>query len=209
MVELVLIAVTAGAIGSLLVAIRTGERDLEILSKTLASAAFVVLGVTRLSAGDPVGSWIVVGLVLCALGDIFLLWHRTFDAGLAAFLAGHLAYVVAFATASPIREWPILMIAPVLLSSLGALSCLWTHLGRRRFPVVAYVAAITVMVWGALATGASRSLSWTAGVGAVLFYLSDLAVARNRFFREEFVNRALGIPLYYTGQILIALAIGS
>jgi uncharacterized membrane protein YhhN len=209
MAEVLLIAITAGAVISLLVAARSGERDLEVLSKTFASATVLVLGVTRWSAGEPAGTWIVVGLALCAVGDVLLLWQRSFDAGVAAFLAGHLAYIAAFAAAVPITDWPVLLAGPVLLSSVGAVSWLWPHAARRRPTVVAYVAVITIMVWGALATGLSRSLSWTAAAGGVLFYLSDLAVARNRFVRAEFLNRAVGLPLYYSGQILIALAIGS
>lgn len=209
MAEVILIAFTAGAVASLLVAARAGERDLEVLSKIFASASFVVLGVTRWSAGDPVESWIVIGLALCAVGDVLLLWQRTFDIGAAAFLAGHLAYISAFAAALPITDWPVLPVGPVLLSSLGALSWLWPHTARRRLTIIAYVTVITVMVWGALATGISRSLSWTVAAGAVLFYLSDLAVARNRFVHSEFLNRAVGLPLYYSGQILLALAIGS
>jgi uncharacterized membrane protein YhhN len=209
MTEVLLIAITAGAVISLLVAARSGERDLEVLSKTFASATFVVLGATRWSPGDPVGLWILVGLVLCAVGDVLLLWQRSFDAGVGAFLAGHLAYIAAFAVAVPITDWPVLPAGPVLLSSLGAVSWLWPHAARRRLTVVAYVAVITIMVWGALATGLSPSMSWTAAAGGILFYLSDLAVARNRFVRAEFANRAVGLPLYYSGQILIALAIGA
>lgn len=206
--EVILIAVTAGAVTSLLAAARAGERDLEVLSKAFASASFLLLGFARWSSGDPVGAWLVAGLALCAVGDVLLLWRRSFNVGVAAFLAGHLAYIVAFAVALPIPDWPVLPCGPVLLSSAGAVSWLWPHGGRRRPMIVAYIAVITVMVWGALATGISRSLSWTAAAGAVLFYLSDLAVARNRFVRAAFVNRAIGLPLYYAGQILIALAIG-
>jgi uncharacterized membrane protein YhhN len=45
------------------------------------------------------------------------------------------------------------------------------------------------------------------GVGASLFYLSDLFVARNRFVKKEYVNRLVGLPLYYTGQYLLALSV--
>lgn len=209
MAEVLLIAIIAGAVVSLLVAARIGERDLEGLSKAFASATFLVLGLTRWSTGDPVGTWIVVGLALCAVGDVLLLWQRTFDVGIAAFLVGHLAYITAFAVALPIADWPILPAGPVLVSSLGALSWLWPHLGRRRLAIGVYVTVITIMVWGALAAGVSRSLGWTAAVGAVLFYLSDLAVARNRFVHAEFVNRAVGLPLYYAGQVLLAITISS
>jgi hypothetical protein len=41
-------------------------------------------------------------------------------------------------------------------------------------------------------------------VGALTFTASDVLVARNRFMRREFVNRAVGLPLYYGGQLLLA-----
>jgi hypothetical protein len=44
--------------------------------------------------------------------------------------------------------------------------------------------------------------------GAVSFYISDLFVARDRFLKTEFVNRLIGLPLYYGGQFLFAFSIG-
>ena len=44
--------------------------------------------------------------------------------------------------------------------------------------------------------------------GALLFYLSDLFVARNRFMEKSFINRLMGLPLYYTAQFLLAFSIG-
>jgi hypothetical protein len=40
--------------------------------------------------------------------------------------------------------------------------------------------------------------------GAVLFFVSDLFVARNRFVAPGLANRLLGLPAYYGGQVLIA-----
>ncbi len=206
MIEIVLIAVIGGALASLLFAIRGGERALEVLSKGAASAGFVILGMVRWTASDPIDTWILVGLALCAIGDILLLWDRTFGAGLGSFLLGHVAYIFAFTTALPMDHWPPLMLAPVLLASIGAGSWMWPHLGRRRLSVAAYIVAISVMVWGGFSVVGAGAMGWTAGVGAVLFYLSDLAVARHRFVKPEFINRGVGLPLYYAGQILIALS---
>ena len=208
MAEMVLIAAIIGAVSSLLVAIRTGERDLEVISKTVASTSFVILGLSRWSAGDIVAIWIIVGLVLCAAGDVFLLWNRSFLFGLATFLIGHLAYVVAFVSASPVSQWSLLPLGPVVLSSLGAAAWLWPHLGRRRVPVAAYIVVISLMVWGALAVTMAGAMVWLVAVGATLFYVSDLAVARQRFVEKDFLNRALGLPLYFAGQILIAMSLG-
>jgi len=41
-------------------------------------------------------------------------------------------------------------------------------------------------------------------VGALAFTASDVSVARDRFVRHEFLNRAWGLPLYYAAQVLLA-----
>ena len=50
-------------------------------------------------------------------------------------------------------------------------------------------------------------MAWTVAAGALLFYVSDLAVARHRFVKAELLNRAIGLPLYYAGQVLIAMSV--
>jgi uncharacterized membrane protein YhhN len=179
----ILASIMAGAVISLLRAVRVEDRTQEVLSKTVASAAFVILGALRWSSGDIVGGWLVAGLAFCAVGDILLLGDRTFDVGLIAFLLGHALYVAA--------RW------------------LWPHLGRRRFSVLAYVLIISVMVWGGVSAFTEGALPWTAAAGALLFYLSDLAVARQRFVQKSLINRVLGLPTYYLGQLLLALTIGA
>jgi uncharacterized membrane protein YhhN len=44
--------------------------------------------------------------------------------------------------------------------------------------------------------------------GAVAFYFSDVFVARDRFMKKEFLNRLVGLPMYYAGQFLIAFSLG-
>jgi len=209
LLDVVLISVTAASVASLLGAIRSQDRTLEVVSKVAASASFVVLGVARWTPENSIGAWLIAGLVLCAAGDVLLLGDRTFDVGLISFLLGHLAYVAGFHTALPLGRWPVLVLVPLALAGAAVLSWLWPRLGRRRVPVAAYVAAITAMVWGGMSSTTASVLPWTAAVGAVLFYLSDLAVARQRFVHASFVNRALGLPLYYAAQILIALTVGA
>jgi hypothetical protein len=65
------------------------------------------------------------------------------------------------------------------------------------------------MLWGGVSATTKGHLPWTAAVGAILFYLSDLAVARQRFVQQSFINRALGLPIYYLGQLLLAMTIGA
>ncbi|MCP4006145.1 MAG: lysoplasmalogenase, partial [bacterium] len=44
-------------------------------------------------------------------------------------------------------------------------------------------------------------------LGALMFYVSDLAVARDRFVATGFDNRIWGLPLYYCGQLVLASTI--
>lgn len=207
MVKVIIVAVVLGALVSLLKSSRVGDRELEVASKTAASIGFVALGAVAWSSGNPVATWLVAGLILCAAGDVLLLWDRTFDAGLGTFLLGHVAYIVAFHLSLSVKAWPWFVAAPLVLTGLGALSWLWPHLGKRRASVTAYVVVITVMVWGAVAVTAGDRFGLTIAAGAVLFFLSDLTVARDRFVAPGFVNRLIGLPLYYVGQILIALSV--
>jgi uncharacterized membrane protein YhhN len=176
-----------------------------IASKTLASLAFILVGVAAGASGS-YAMWIVIGLVLGAVGDVALLGkgERWFLGGLVAFLLGHLAYVVAIAQLAGPTSWVApLAIAPLVIGGV-ALAWLWPRLGTMTVPVIVYVATIVTMVAGALAVW--QTLLTT---GAILFFVSDLAVARDRFVVAGVQNRAWGLPCYYAGQLLIAWSLAS
>jgi uncharacterized membrane protein YhhN len=166
-----------------------------------ASAVFVAVALAR-GAGDPFDRRLVAGLLLSALGDALLLFPRrhAFLGGLVAFLLAHVAYALAFAGVGRPSLGPGVA---VLLATGAAVGWLWPLLGDLRGAVVLYCAVIAAMLW--LALGVDRL---EVRLGALLFYLSDLLVARDRFVRPGLVNRAVGLPLYYAGQLLLALAIG-
>jgi uncharacterized membrane protein YhhN len=185
-----------------------------LIFKTPLSLLFVL---TALLLPHPLGSYFVTvftGLLLGLIGDVLLglKTPATFRLGLAAFLLGHLAYAVAFALYTKPGDW--LLPGALLLWALAIVVFRWLypHLGNMRVPVIAYVVAITLMLWAAwamywaegLAAGGAR----LALVGAACFYISDLFVARDRFISQGFVNRLCGLPLYYTGQFLIAFSVG-
>lgn len=188
------------------------RRLLRIVAKCAASTAFVIGGALAYRAApSSYGLAIVVGLVLGALGDVALLGKsdRSFLLGLVAFLAGHVAYVIAFADTTSVGDWlhrgaPGFVIAAILVARW-----LWPHAGRLRGPVVAYIAMVTAMAIGAIA--AARTLPFPrgeyAGYGGLAFYLSDLTVAREKFIARGFGNKLIGLPLYYAGQVLIAASI--
>lgn len=205
--EIVLGAGMVGAVAALLAGVRSRDRALEIASKAAASACFVALGMVRCDPGSAVELWLIAGLVACAAGDLLLLAERTFDLGLAAFLLGHVAYIAAFGLARPPASWPLAAAAPLAVAGVLVARWLWPRLGRRRASVTVYIAIISFMVWGAFAAAGAGRLPATVAAGALLFYLSDLAVARRRFAGGGVGTRMAGLLLYYAGQLLIALAV--
>src|SRR5690606_6026025 len=139
-------------------------------------------------------------------GDVLLIPKnkRTFLAGLIAFLLGHLAYAVAFAVRGVDLRWTALAALALGAAAIPVLRWLWPHVeGPMRGPVAAYVLVITSMVAPAAGTFGERG-DLRIVAGALGFYLSDLAVARERFVAPGFVNRAWGLPLYFGAQVLLA-----
>jgi uncharacterized membrane protein YhhN len=206
--------VSIAALAVLLVADKRGSLPLRYASKPIASLGFIAVALAGGGAtGGDYGPWILVGLIFGAGGDVALMFEgdRAFLAGLVSFLIGHLAYVVAFAHVVPVGAWATApAIAPVVGAAVVAVY-LWPHLGKMKLPVVVYVLVITAMAIGALAavtTGERRLLDDDAAlllaVGALAFFASDIAVARQTFVASSFVNRAWGLPAYYGGQLLLA-----
>jgi uncharacterized membrane protein YhhN len=79
-------------------------------------------------------------------------------------------------------------------------------------PVTAYIVVISLMLTapgsllGENAMLPQRQIMVTAW--ALAFYISDIFVARNRFIKTAFLNRLLGLPLYYTGQFQLVFSVG-
>jgi len=171
-----------------------------------------------LDGAGPIATWIMLGLVLGAIGDIFLMFdgRGSFLAGLVSFLMGHVAYVVAFHHAVPVGHWAdgSLLGVAIAVAIVGAaiLRYLWPRLGTMRGPVIAYILVISTMLVGGIAVAIrenalSADARMLAAAGAAAFYASDLAVARERFVAKGVWNRIIGLPVYYGAQLLIAWSI--
>jgi uncharacterized membrane protein YhhN len=194
---------------------KTGLPLGRIVTKSLLSLLFVITFFLQPGANESFARYLKVGLILCLGGDVFLALSglKWFRAGLVAFLLGHGLYILAFNSLIPFNGWFYPGDFLILAISLGAGLWLWPHLGAMKPPVLAYVAVITLMVFGAWAVFERPDLPLKGRTlifgGAVLFYLSDLLVARDQFIRRAFSNRLIGLPLYYTGQFLLAYSPGS
>jgi uncharacterized membrane protein YhhN len=205
----VAIVVCALAVAGLLVAEYRGSQAGKWFSKPVASVAFVAVAIACGALESGYGQLLLAGLLLCLVGDILLIPEQrpaVFRAGVFAFLAGHVAYAAAFLTRPQSLPW--LLIAAALM--LIALWQVWRWLrpalpADMRASVQAYFAVIGVMsVLACGVTGAGGPA--VVALGALAFTASDVAVARDRFVRPQFLNRAWGLPLYYAAQLLLALS---
>jgi len=184
----------------------------KLMTKPLASVGFILLAVFQPHPVPGYYYWLLAGLVFCLGGDVFLALPQKpmFLLGLISFLLGHLLYVGGFLSLVPIAAWFQVSTLVVVLVSTAVFVWLKQHLGSMLGPVIVYIGVISLMLIGALAVFNSAGVAyrgrWLILIGALLFYLSDLFVARNRFVRKEYVNRLIGLPLYYAGQYLLALS---
>ncbi len=199
---------------TLLVATKRELFDISLLAKTLLSTIFVLVALTTPHLNLTYSWAIITALAFCLAGDICLVFdsRKAFLAGLVVFLIGHLVYFSIFIYMAAFNVWTIVAIAISGLLSIIVYTWLKPYLESMRIPVIAYIAVITAMVVAAgsvVGDGRFAGIGrWLVGGGAILFYLSDLFVARQRFIKQAFFNRAVGLPLYYVGQFLFAFSVG-
>jgi uncharacterized membrane protein YhhN len=157
-------------------------------------------------------AWVVAALVLGLLGDVGLMLSsgrtdRPFVLGLAAFLVGHLCYQVAFVIAG---LHGVQSIAGLLIVGGAAALVLPDVLrGARRSagPEFAYVVAAYAAVLALMAVLAVGTSIIATAFGGVLFLVSDMLIARDRFVAPVRHGKLLVIVTYHLAQFLILIGL--
>jgi uncharacterized membrane protein YhhN len=204
------VAIVATGVASALGHVQDRHRLAAALKMT-AATGYLALALMGGAWETTYGRVILLALALCWMGDLLLIRSgsgASFLGGLSSFLLGHVAYAAAFITAGVSASCATAGALPVAVIGLVVLRWLWLHQlpEPMRGPVVAYVVAITLMValsWGVVGVSAV----WMAPAGAMAFMASDIFVARERFVRNSPVNTTVGLPLYFLGQVLLALTV--
>lgn len=190
----------AGEAGAAYVAVPTK------IGTMLALLALAVLLGARDSAS---GTALLVGLALSLVGDIALTKDdlSSFAIGLLAFLAAHVAYVVAFLPLGFSAVGLILVgvvLAPFALRSFprarrGAIRDVGPRLGHA---MTAYVLVLLAMALAAGATGRPLLI-----LGGLLFALSDTVLALDRFDAPRVRSHVVVLSLYHAAQAAIVLGV--
>jgi uncharacterized membrane protein YhhN len=143
-------------------------------------------------------------LALGGAGDVALLGSGeiAFTAGLACFLAGHVAWIVALRQrpgGGRLRARPAL--AGPHVAAFAALNAyLWKRTGQDRIPVIVYSAALLAMSLVALDSGSPRTAS-----GGALFVASDALLALGKFGDLRLpAHEGLVMAAYTSAQALLA-----
>ena len=194
-----------------------GAPPVKLLLKTLASLAFVCLGLLGAARAGGAYAWLTwIGLILGAAGDVLLQFmdcrpkerEPFFRAGLGAFLIGHVFYIVAFALLGRVTGWAVLL-AAVLFAALFLLQFpARMDLKGQKVPVYAYAAVISVMTAFAVLSFGAGARGALVGLGGILFLVSDALLALIFFspIREKSLP-TWNLITYYAAQILLALSI--
>jgi uncharacterized membrane protein YhhN len=154
-------------------------------------------------------TFVLAGLLCSLAGDIALMFpDKLFTAGLAAFLAAQVCYILAFKP-GPERPVSAALLFPFLIYGLLMFRILAPSLGPLKFPVFVYVAAIAVMAGLAAGRFVERGglQPLLAFAGAVLFLVSDSVLAYDRFAKKLGFAQAVILGTYFPAQILIALSV--
>ena len=188
-------------------------RSPSLLRTAVKTASVAVIALIAGVDGAP--RLLIIGLAFCALGDACLAQdRRALPFGLAAFLAGHIAYILLFwQTAESFGGmdralWRLALTGAAVVAGAVMLAWLWRDLGRLRWAVAAYVAAILGMVWASLGLPVAMA---TAMIGAIMFMASDtlLSVQIFKTGAPWAVRREAGLAVWFLcflGQWGIAAA---
>jgi uncharacterized membrane protein YhhN len=161
-------------------------KPLEYICKPLAAIGFVATAIALDPADDTVRVWLVIALVFCVAGDVFLMLPRdAFVPGLASFAVAQVLFTVSFAVSGTTTLR--LVIGLVIVASGSALLARRFIGALRRTqqsaliaPIVIYMMVISAMVIGAIAGGSALAIT-----GAILFLISDSLIAEERFVEQR------------------------
>lgn len=203
---LLLALAAAAAVGDW-VAVSAGAKVPEYVLKPLTMVVLIMAALQLDPSSEAARGALVVGLVLSLVGDVLLMVPgELFVPGLAAFLAAHVAYVVALwmlgvGLAGLLTGLVIVVIGAVVVGRrilAGAAAVDQALVG----PVAAYLVVISAMVVSALGVA-----SFFAVVGALLFYASDAVLGWTRFVHDVPHGRVVVMTTYHLGQAGLVLAL--
>lgn len=191
------------------------NQNLIYISKPVST--LIVVGTLLVSFLEPSRNMmysfcILAGLLFSLGGDIALMFEekkKAFIAGIAMFLAAHVTYAAVFIYFGVLSPQDAVFAMLLCVSGVCVYKLIQDKLYALKIPVIIYIIIISIMVSRAYSAinstvfGIGQALMIASG--AMLFYISDVILALNQFYRPWKRNYVL-LAFYYSGQFLIALS---
>lgn len=210
------------------VAVAKGWKRVEYLAKPWTLAALLLwlvqFGLAETGFRSLPLLFFAAGLLFSLAGDIFLLVNvtrfssRWFMLGLASFLLAHVAYIIGLNTPLPDVSllWSLGLAFLLALTASRILRRIIIGIrqkGLRRLaaPVAVYGTVITLMLLSALLT--LYRTDWTTAaaglvsLGAILFYISDILLAWDKFVTPVKNGRLANMVTYHLGQVALVAGV--
>lgn len=194
-----------------LLSVSMGWTDVIAVSKTLIVLSLIgyYMGSVRKRNGH-----FLRALFFCWAGDVLLLKQADaeifFMLGLAAFLLGHLLYILAYRElrwkdGGLKRAQKLRVSFPVALVGTSLILLLLPYLGSLLIPVIGYAFVLMGMVMAAFFRygRSSPDSFWLVAAGAILFMISDSALAINKFYMPFAYSGPLIMLTYISAQYLM------
>lgn len=157
--------------------------------------------------------FMVFGLVFSLIGDVLLMFVENsqafFLSGLVAFLIAHIMYIIVFLEKRNANKSAIVISVVLLIYALGVFYILKDRLGDMLIPVILYMLiiltmAITSWLRKNMVPNISHILVF---IGALLFVISDSALAINKFYKTLPQSHIIIMSTYALAQYCIVMGI--
>ena len=177
----------------------------ELISKPLTTVGAIAIA-TSADGPRPATVVAIVALVLCLIGDVALLpTIDRFVVGLAAFLLGHIAFIVMFAQRG-FDRWTLSGVAIVGVAALLGTAAVPIVRGAATkgfgMPVRAYLVVISSMCVLGWATG-----NWLIMLGSTAFIISDSILGWGQFVAERRSMHLAIMVTYHVAIVSLALSL--
>jgi uncharacterized membrane protein YhhN len=184
-----------------------------IIQPALTFLALIIAGLSFLSpqAGHSYTTWILIGLGLCFLADIFnidMTNDRILYAAIAVFVVAYMEYAITFTHFNGFHWQDILVGLAFIGIYIFLMRLYWKGLGNFKIPVLVYGLVMPFMVTRALSTlfgtGFSTVSALLVTLGCTMIFLGDIEYGLHRFRKP--LKFFFGPICYAGGQLLIALS---
>ena len=193
------------------------QKDLPRLETVAKPAVMIALFLWLWTSVGLNGSllWFELGVLFSLAGDVLLMisLDRFFLAGLVAFLFAHAAYIIGLNTPIPaLSAWSLLLAVIIGITGVRVMRRILAPLAAQgqshlRIPLLMYGMVISIMLLSAMMK--LTDTSWNAlaallvGMGAFLFYMSDVILAWMKFVAPVRHGRISTMLSYHLGQIAL------